>query len=73
MDMLLNDQAIPDQVFALIEEYNVLRRVCYHVAGGGIPPGWPTLLRPSDIQWLEGRLATIRSALSNMGYVRHVE
>jgi hypothetical protein len=67
----MNGHAIPEQVYALIEEYNVLRRVC-HVAGGAIP-GANFPLRPSDIQWLEGRLATIRSVLSNMGYVRFIE
>jgi len=60
----MENNAVPEHVYALIEEYNVLRRLA------GNPGNW---LRPSDIQWLEGRLVTIRSALSNMGYVRYID
>jgi hypothetical protein len=61
----MDNYAVPEQVYALIEEYNVLRRLCLGNAGN-----W---LRPGDIQWLEARLATIRSALGNVGYVRYLE
>ena len=57
--------AVPEHVYALIEEYNVLRRMAVGNPGN--------CLRPSDIQWLEGRLAAIRSTLSNMGYIRYVD
>jgi hypothetical protein len=67
----MNGNAIPEQVYMLIEEYNVLRRMC-RVEGNAFPgANWP--LRPSDIQWLQERLATIRSALTNLGYIRFVE
>ena len=57
--------AVPEQVYALIEEYNVLRRMAV-----GNPGNW---LRPSNIQRLEGRLAAIRSTLRNMGFIRYVD